>query len=74
MTEKVRKVIVRWWDGYLQVFEDVVEWRAGSDLLWIGQTDRALHIPLRQVRWFEPMPSDRAVMEEQRKEGQSSSE
>jgi len=62
------KIIVRWWDGYLQAFDDVVEWRAGAYLLWIRQTDdRTRHIPLFQVRWFEPIPADRVVMETQRK-------
>lgn len=64
------KIIVRWWDGYLQVFDDVVEWRAGAYLLWIRQDGRTRHIPLSQVRWFEPIPADRVVMETQRKSGE----
>jgi len=55
------QIIVRWWDGYIQVLNNIVEWRAGAYLLWIkfggGHTR---HIPLQQVRWFEPLPSDDA--------------
>ena len=58
------QVIVRWWDGYVQIFDNVVEWRAGAYLLWVkfggGHTR---HIPLQQVRWFEPVPSDTAYLE-----------
>jgi len=54
----MRQVIVRWWDGYLETF-DVTEWRAGSDLLWLKLPDgHVRHIPLRQVRWFEPIPNE----------------
>ena len=66
------KVIVRWWDGYVQVYDNVEEWRAGSDLLWIRQTyaDKDLpsikerHIPLAHVRWFSPYPTDRQYVEQ----------
>ena len=45
-------VVVRWWDGYIEVFE-VTEVRFGSDLLWMRLTNgENRHIPLRQVRWF----------------------
>ena len=71
----MKKVIVRWWDGYIETFRDVVDWRAGADLLWIkmaeinplppsGTVLRPLevfhhrHIPLNQVRWFEPIPDE----------------
>ena len=66
------KVIVRWWDGYLQVFDEVEEWRAGAYLLWIRQKPKGhnavhqeRHIPLTQVRWFSPIPSDREYLEKQ---------
>ena len=64
------KVTVRWWDGYIEVFRNVVEWRAGAYLLWIKYEDRGIspmgpvllyhyrHIPLSQVRWFEPLPDE----------------
>jgi hypothetical protein len=64
------KVAVRWFDGYLQVFDNVTEWRAGNSLLWIRQEKQSItdptpterHIPLTQVRWFSPNPTDRAVL------------
>ena len=45
------KVNVRWFDGYLEVFE-AIEVRFGCDLLWLRLKDSNRHIPLRQVRWF----------------------
>ena len=67
------KVIVRWWDGYFQVFDEVEEWRAGAYLLWIKQKAghnavQERHIPLVQVRWFSPVPSDREYLEKQLRE------
>ena len=45
-------VTVRWWDGYMEVFE-ATEVRFGSDLLWMRLKDGTnRHIPLRMVRWF----------------------
>ena len=53
------KVTVRWFDGYLEVFE-AKEVRFGSDLLWIKLlTNQNRHIPLRQVRWFSLYPESR---------------
>ena len=50
--KKVNIVTVRWWDGYMEVFE-ATEVRFGSDLLWMRLKDgNNRHIPLRQVRWF----------------------
>lgn len=65
------KVAVRWFDGYLQVFDNVEEWRAGSHLLWVRQKQAARHgdvhterhIPLLHVRWFSPNPTDRKILE-----------
>lgn len=65
------KIAVRWWDGYIQVFENVEEWRAGTFLLWIrhketGSHDdvhQERHIPLNHVRWFSPSPTDREFLE-----------
>lgn len=52
MAEKINKVTVRWWDGYMEVFE-ATEVRFGCDLLWMRLADgNNRHIPLRQVRWF----------------------
>lgn len=67
------KVTVRWWDGYIQVFDNVEEWRAGAYLLWIRQkktgghddVHQERHIPLIQVRWFSPSPTDREYLEKQ---------
>lgn len=68
------KVTVRWWDGYIQVFDNVEEWRAGAFLLWIRQSvnkdlhdlaHQERHIPLSQVRWFSPYPTDREYLEQQ---------
>lgn len=45
-------VTVRWHDGYMEKFE-ADEVRAGSDLLWLRQTNGAeRNIPLRPVRWW----------------------
>lgn len=50
--EKINTVTVRWFDGYMEVF-DATEVRFGSDLLWMRLKDgNNRHIPLRQVRWF----------------------
>ncbi|MBA7679674.1 hypothetical protein ES703_87976 [subsurface metagenome] len=56
--DKKIKVVVRWWDGYLETFE-ATEVRHGAYLLWIdlGETNR--HIPLEKVRWFSVNPSSR---------------
>ena len=49
MTQKVN---VRWFDGYLEVF-DCEDVRFGCDLLWLRLSDKSnRHIPLRNVRWF----------------------
>ncbi len=53
------KMTVRWWDGYLEVFDDIQDWRSGAYLLWLKQKDgKPRYIPLQQVRWFEPDPND----------------
>lgn len=50
--KEVNTVTVRWFDGYMEVFE-ATEVRFGSDLLWMRLKDgNNRHIPLRQVRWF----------------------
>lgn len=50
--DKTNTVTVRWFDGYMEVFE-ATEVRFGSDLLWMRLKDGTnRHIPLRQVRWF----------------------
>jgi len=52
----MKKVTVRWHDGYLEQFE-APEVRFGSDLLWMRLVDGAnRHIPLRSVRWFSVTP------------------
>ena len=52
----IKKVFVRWWDGYAEQFE-VNEVRFGSDLLWMRLANgQNRHIPLRQVRWFSVNP------------------
>ena len=49
-------VNVRWFDGYLEVFE-TEEVRFGSDLLWMRlASGQNRHIPLREVRWFSVTP------------------
>lgn len=50
--KEVNTVTVRWFDGYMEVFE-ATEVRFGCDLLWMRLKDgNNRHIPLRQVRWF----------------------
>lgn len=50
--EKINTVTVRWFDGYMEIFE-ATEVRFGCDLLWMRLKDgNNRHIPLRQVRWF----------------------
>lgn len=52
MNNKTNIVTVRWFDGYMEVFE-ATQVRFGSDLLWMRLKDgNNRHIPLRQVRWF----------------------
>jgi hypothetical protein len=54
----MRHIDVRWRDGYIESFV-VTEWRAGADLLWLRLVNgHTRHIPLREVRWFEPMPNE----------------
>lgn len=49
-------VNVRWFDGYLEVF-NCSDIRFGSDLLWMRlTTGKNRHVPLRQVRWFSTYP------------------
>jgi hypothetical protein len=55
------QVNVRWWDGYLEVFE-CEDCRFGCDLLWLKLTDGSnRHIPLRSVRWFSTYPESHEV-------------
>jgi len=52
----MKKVTVRWWDGYLEEFE-CSECRFGCDLLWLKLSDGAnRHIPTRHVRWWSQYP------------------
>lgn len=40
-------------------FEDVKEWRGGAYLLWLSLNNgHTRHIPLNQVRWYEPAPNE----------------
>jgi len=51
-----KKIVIRWWDGYLELFEYECV-RFGSDLLWIRlKNGKNRHIPLRHVRWFSVYP------------------
>lgn len=46
------KINVRWFDGYLEIFEYSAV-RFGSDLLWLRLVSgQNRHIPLKYVRWF----------------------
>jgi hypothetical protein len=50
------KVVVRWFDGYLEEFS-CSEVRFGSDLLWMRlETGGNRHIPTRTVRWYSITP------------------
>ena len=52
MGNKNNIVNVRWFDGYLEVFE-ATEVRFGNFYLWLRLSDgQNRHIPLHQVRWF----------------------
>lgn len=52
MEKNTNTVTVRWFDGYMEVFE-ATEVRFGSDLIWMRLADgNNRHIPTRQVRWF----------------------
>lgn len=56
MVKIMIKVNVRWFDGYLEMFE-CNEVRFGCDLLWMRlSTGKNRHIPLRMVRWFSMDP------------------
>lgn len=57
-------VNVRWHDGYLETFE-ADEVRAGTDILWMRQTDGTnRHIPLRSVRWYSTDPESHEIRRE----------
>lgn len=59
----MKKVTVRWFDGYRESFE-CVEVRFGCDLLWIVlSSGKNRHIPLRNVRWFSVTPEDHEEIE-----------
>ena len=52
MNNKNNIVNVRWFDGYLEVFE-ATEVRFGNFYLWLRLADEQnRHIPLHRVRWF----------------------
>ncbi len=53
-------VNVRWFDGYLELFE-ATEVRFGNAYLWLRLVDgQNRHIPLSQVRWFSLSKESRA--------------
>lgn len=58
-------VNVRWWDGYLEVFE-CSEVRQGGHLLWMRLTNgQNRNIPLvGNVRWFSMDPESHAKISE----------
>jgi hypothetical protein len=48
------KLEVRWLDGYLERFDDIINWRAGGSTLWIKHADGVPEwIPLISVRRFK---------------------
>lgn len=50
--KKINVVTVRWFDGYMEVF-NATEVRFGNAYLWMRLEDgNNRHIPLSQVRWF----------------------
>lgn len=53
----MNKVVIRWFDGYIETFKDVEECRFGSDFIWIKlKNSKNRHIPTRQVRWYSVYP------------------
>ena len=49
----MKKVIVRWFDGYLEEFT-CSEVRFGSDLLWMKLASGSnRHLPTHKIRWYE---------------------
>lgn len=52
LAKKINVVTVRWFDGYMEVF-NATEVRFGNAYLWMRLEDgNNRHIPLSQVRWF----------------------
>lgn len=52
----MKRVVVRWFDGYIEEFE-VEEVRFGGYLLWMRLVDgKNRHIPITQVRWYSIYP------------------
>jgi hypothetical protein len=52
----MKRVTVRWYDGYMESFE-CEEVRFCSDLLWMHLKDgKNRHIPLGHVRWYALYP------------------
>jgi len=55
-------VNVRWFDGYLEVF-DCSEVRQGGQILWMRLNNgQNRTIPLREVRWFSTDPESHAYI------------
>lgn len=47
------KLEVRWHDGYLETFLDIIDWRCGYATLWLKhESGRQEWIPLLSVRRF----------------------
>ena len=47
------EIEVRWHDGYLERFSDIVKWRCGNATLWLRhENGRQEWIPLVSVRRF----------------------
>ena len=56
-------VNVRWWDGYLEVYE-ANQVRQGAYILWMRLTNgQNRTIPLTQVRWFSTNPESHSQTE-----------
>lgn len=60
---KINTVEVRWFDGYLETFENVIEVRFGGYLLWMKfYNGQNRHIPLSQVRWYALYPESHGLV------------
>ena len=58
------KVTVRWWDGYLEMY-DCEEFRFGHMLLWMRLKDgKNRHLPTHYIRWYSVYPESHENIEQ----------
>jgi len=60
---------VRFLDGCLKEYENIAEWQSSDSHLWFMKEDKISRwLPLRNVRWWEPIEEEQEEIEEKVKE------